>query len=94
MRTLIRAEHQYQKKNGKYATTLSQLVHTGTFTRRMAQTDRGDYTVGFRPHKDGYEVTLTPKQLDTQHRSFYAEDDGVIHADEEKAATENSPVIK
>ncbi len=94
MRTLIRAEHQYQKKNGKYATTLSQLVHTGTFTRRMAQTDRGDYTVGFRPHKDGYEVTLTPKQLDAQHRSFYAEDDGVIHADEEKAATENSPAIK
>ncbi len=94
MRTFIRAERQYQKKNGEYATTLSQLVHTGTFTRRMAQTDRGDYTVGFRSHKDGYELTLTPKQLDSQHRSFYADEDGVIHADEEKAATKESPVVK
>jgi hypothetical protein len=94
MRTLIRAQHQYQKKNDKYAASLSQLVHTGTFTRRMTQTDRGDYTVGFRPRKDGYELTLTPKQLDPQHRSFYADDDGVIHADEEKAATEDSPAVK
>ena len=94
MRTLIRAQHQYQKKNDKYAVSLSQLVHTGTFTRRMTQTDRGDYTVGFRPRKDGYELTLTPKQLDPQHRSFYADDDGVIHADEEKAAREDSPAVK
>ena len=94
MRTLIRAENQYQRKNSKYATSLSQLVHTGTFTRRMTQTDRGDYTVGFRSRKDGYQLVLTPKQLDAQHRSFYAEEDGVIHADEEKAATEDSPAIK
>src|SRR5947209_11732644 len=64
MRTVIRAEHLYQKKNdGKYATSLAQLVHTGSFTKRMAATDRGDYTVIFRPHrakskdKDGYELT-------------------------------------
>jgi hypothetical protein len=94
MRTLIRAEHQYQKKNDKYAAALSQLVHTGTFTRRMTQTDRGDYAVGFHSRKDGYELTLTPKQLDAQHRSFYANEDGVIHADEEKAATEDSPAVK
>jgi hypothetical protein len=37
---------------------------------------------------------MTPKQLDAQHRSFYAEEDGVIHADEEKAATEDSPKVK
>ncbi len=94
MRTLIRAENQYQRKNGKYATSLTQLVHTGTFTRRMTQTDRGDYTVGFRPRKDGYQLALTPKQLDAQHRSFYAAEDGVMHADEEKAATEDSPTVK
>ncbi|MGH9528968.1 MAG: hypothetical protein ACRD2S_03515 [Terriglobales bacterium] len=96
MRTLIRAEHQYQKKNGKYTGALRQLVHTGTFTRRMAQTDQGDYAVIFHSRKkgDGYELALTPKQLDAQHRSFYADEDGVIHADEEKAATEDSPKVK
>jgi hypothetical protein len=94
MRTAVRAQHQYEKKTGKYATSLSQLVHTGTFTRRMTETDRGDYTVGFRSHKDGYELTLTPKQLDANHRSFYTNQDGVIHVDEEKAATEDSPQVK
>jgi hypothetical protein len=37
---------------------------------------------------------MTPKNLDAQHRSFYAEDDGKIHADETKAADENSPLLK
>jgi hypothetical protein len=37
---------------------------------------------------------MTPKQLDHEHRSFYAEEDGVIHADEEKAADLSSPKIK
>ena len=27
-------------------------------------------------------LTITPKQLDAEHRSFYAEDDGKIHAEE------------
>jgi hypothetical protein len=101
MRTVIRAERQYQKKNdGKYATSLAQLVHTGSFTKRMAATDRGDYTVSFRPHrakskdKEGYELTLTPKQMDPERRSFYANEDGVIHADEQKTANEDSPKIK
>jgi hypothetical protein len=37
---------------------------------------------------------MTPKQMDTEHRSFYAEDDGVIHADDQKAADLSSPKIK
>jgi hypothetical protein len=37
---------------------------------------------------------MTPKQLDAQHRSFYAEDDGKIHGDEEKPADADSPVVK
>jgi len=94
MRTVIRAQKEYKKKNAKFATSLADLVHTGSFTRRMTQTDRGDYTVSFRPHKDGYELALTPKQLDALHRSFYAKDDGVIRANEEKAADENSPSVK
>ncbi|MEP6643900.1 MAG: hypothetical protein ABJA69_05355 [Acidobacteriaceae bacterium] len=90
MRTVTRAQKQYDKKNGKYAKSLNELVHTGSFTKRMTQTDRGDYTVTFRQRKDGYQLTMTPKQLDPQHRSFYADEDGDIHADEEKAATEKS----
>lgn len=94
MRTVIRAQQQYKKKNDKYTSTLADLVHTGSFTRRMTQTDRGDYTVSFHSRKDGYELTLTPKQVDAEHRSFYANEDGVMHADEQKAADENSPVVK
>jgi len=39
-------------------------------------------------------LTLTPKQLSADHRSFYAEDDGKIHAEETKAADEDSPIVK
>ncbi len=65
----------------------------------MADPNRGDYTVGFRTRKnkkdeDGFELTLTPAQLDAQHRSFYAKEDGVIHGEEDKAADENSPPVK
>jgi hypothetical protein len=94
MRTVIRAQRQYQKKNGKFAVTLSDLVHTGSFTRRMTQTERGDYTVAFRAHKDGYELTLVPQQQDVEHRSFYADEDGVIHADEQTTATAGSPKVQ
>lgn len=94
MRTVLRAQHQYEKKNGKFAKSLNDLVHTGSFTRRMVDPNRGDYTAGFRTHKDGFIFTMTPKQLDAQHRSFYAEDDGKIHAEETKAADGNSPIVK
>src|SRR5213594_1700034 len=53
LRTFLRAQRVYKKKNGHYATTLMDLAKTGSFTKRMASsTDRGDYTVKFRPHKD------------------------------------------
>lgn len=94
MRTVIRAEKLYQKKNDKYASSLSELVHTGNFTRRMTNADRGDYTVNFHSRKDGYELTMIPKQQDADHRSFYANEDGAIHADETKTADESSPKIK
>ena len=94
MRVVMRAQMLYNKKNGHYASSLSQLVHTGTFTQRMVNTERGDYTVGFRQKKDNFMLTMTPKNLDAQHRSFYAEDDGKIHADESKAADAGSTVIE
>jgi len=99
MRVVLRAEREYKKRHEKYTDTLAALAGTGSFTKRMAATtDRGDYTVSFRPHKEndkeGFILTLTPKQLDAEHRSFYAEDDGAIHADDQKAADLDSPKIK
>jgi hypothetical protein len=94
MRTTLRAQHTYNKKNGKYATSLGELVHTGSFTKRMVNTDRGDYTASFHSHKDGFELLMSPKQEDADHRSFYAKEDGVIHVEEDKPATENSPKLK
>ncbi len=95
MRTVLRAQKLYKKKYQKYATSLADLVHSGSFTRRMVKTDRGDYTVSFRSHKDKdtFELALTPQQLDAQHRSFYSDEDGVIHTDEEKAADSSSPTV-
>jgi len=96
MRTVLRAQHLYKKKYNMYATTLAALVHTGSFTKRMTNTERGDYTVSFLSHKekDSFELALTPKQMDATHRSFYAEESGVIHAEEDKAADENSPKVQ
>lgn len=94
MRVVLRAQHHFQKQYGHFATSLAELVHTGTFTKRMVNPDRGDYTAGFKGKKDSFVLTMTPKQVDAEHRSFYAEDDGKIHAEEDKAANENSPVLK
>lgn len=95
MRVVLRAEHEYKKRHNKFADSLQALAGTGSFTKRMAHsTDRGDYTATFQAHKDGFVLTLTPKQMDSEHRSFYAEDDGVIHADDQKPADLDSPKVK
>ena len=94
MRVVLRAQRQFNKQYGHYATSLTELVHSGSFTKRMVDPNRGDYTAGFKGKKDSFILVMTPTQLDAQHRSFYAEDDGKIHADEEKPADENSPVVK
>jgi hypothetical protein len=94
MRVVMRAQMLFNKHYGHYATSLSQLVHTGTFTQRMIDPNRGDYTVGFKGKKDGFMLTMTPRLLDAQHRSFYAEEDGKIHADETKPADGLSAVLE
>jgi len=99
MRTMLRAQREYKKRHDKYADSLAALAGTGTFTKRMASTtDRGDYSASFRPHKekdkDGFVLTMTPKQMDSEHRSFYAEEDGVIHGDDQKPADPDSPKVK
>jgi len=94
MRVVLRAQRQFQKQYGHFATSLTELVHSGSFTKRMVDPHRGDYNVDFKGKKDSFILTMTPNHLDAQHRSFYAEDDGKIHADEEKPADANSPVVK
>jgi len=94
MRVVLRAQHRFQKQYGHFAVTLAELVHSGSFTKRMVDPNRGDYTAGFKGKKDSFVLTMTPKQLDAQHRSFYAEDDGKIHNDEEKPADDKSPILK
>jgi hypothetical protein len=104
LRTFLRAQKIYKKKNDHFATSLMDLAKTGSFTRRMASTtNRGDYTVKFTPHKekDTFEILMTPRQLDSTHRSFYAKmegsnrrDDGAIRTDDQKEADEHSPVLK
>ena len=94
MRVVLRAQHHFEKQYGHFATSLTELVHTGTFTKRMVDPNRGDYTAGFKGKKDSFILTMTPKQVDAEHRSFYAEDDGKIHAEEDKPADANSPIVK
>ena len=100
MRVVLRAEREYKKRHAKYTDSLAALAGTGTFTKRMAHTtERGDYTASFRPshdrpNHDGFVLTMTPKQMDSEHRSFYAEEDGVIHGDDQKAADLDSPRVK
>lgn len=94
MRVVMRAEVGFHKHYGHYANTLRELVHSGTFTQRMVNPDRGDYTVSYHGKSDNYALIMTPKALDAQHRSFYADDDGKIHADETKTADANSEVVE
>ena len=75
MRIVLRAQRAFNKQYDHFATSLPELVHSGSFTKRMVNTDRGDYTAAFKGKKDSFVLTMTPRQLDAQHRSFYAEDD-------------------
>ncbi len=94
MRVVIRAEQHFNKQYNHFALTLAELVHSGTFTKRMVNAKRGDYTATYKGKKDSYVLTMTPRSLDAQHRSFYAEEDAKIHADEAKPADGDSPVVK
>src|SRR5438270_288110 len=41
MRVVIRAQKQFNKQYDHYATTLAELVHSGSFTKRMVNSQRG-----------------------------------------------------
>jgi len=93
-RTVVRAEKIYNRRHHQYTTSLQDLIGQGSFTRRMAQTDRGLYQVSFHPKKEGYSLALTPKQFDATHRAFYADEDGKIRVEEGKPAGPDSTVLK
>jgi hypothetical protein len=96
MRTVVDAQRQYRKKNNKYATSLAALVGSGSFTKRMLRTDRGDYTATFLATGKGQKFVLQmiPKQFDTTRRAFFVNETGIIRADEAQPATAESPVLR
>ena len=95
MRTVVSAQREYRKKFGHYAGSLYALAGGArSFTKRMARTDRGDYTVSFGGGKNSFALMLTPKQFDSTHRAFYTDASGVLRSEDEKPATAGSPVLK
>ncbi len=94
MRTLVSAQKVYKKKHNEYAKSLMALVGSGSFTRRMAETKRGDYGVSFKPRGDGYSLALTPINFDAGHRAFYVDESGTFRCEADKPATASSPTLE
>lgn len=94
MRTVVMAQKLYKKKHDRYAKSLMELVGSGSFTRRMVDVHRGDYTVNFKAKSDGYVLALTPKQYDSSHRAFYVDESGVFRGEENGPATASSPLLQ
>lgn len=95
MRVVTNAQRNYYKKHGsQYATSLASLVNQGSFTKRMVSTSRGDYTARFKSDGKGYSLWMTPiVPPDPTHRAFYTDERGTIRAEEDKAATAESPSV-
>lgn len=93
MRTVMRSQYLYKQKHKEYARTLMSLVGSGSFTRRMARTDRGDYTVHYASTGEAYQLSLIPAHFDEEHRSFFVDNDGNIRADAERPANAQSPLL-
>ena len=94
MHTVVNAQKNYKKKYGQYAPSLVALVHSGSFTRRMANPDRGAYTVQFHGKPETYSLVLVPKQFDPDHRAFYVDETGKIRVGEDQPASADSPLLK
>lgn len=93
MRTLVSAQKVYKKKHNEYAKSLMALVGSGSFTRRMAETKRGDYTVVFKPRGEGYSLAMIPKEFDADHRAFYVDESNNFRYETDKPATASSPTL-
>jgi hypothetical protein len=94
MRTAVAAQKTYYRKHKTYADSLAALAGSGSFTRRMAKPDRGDYLVHYKGKAQGYSLTLTPRHFDDLHRSFYVDQSGEFRVEEGKPATASSPPLR
>ncbi len=94
MRTVVNAQKVFKKRHNAYATSLNELISVGSFTRRMAKTERGDYTVYFSSNGKEYSLVLAPKQYDTAHRAFYVDQTGKFRAEDNQPATKDSPPLQ
>jgi len=94
MRTVLYAQKDYKKRHGQYATSLAALVHSVSFTKRMANPDRGAYTVQFHGKPEAYSLALVPKQFDADHRAFFVDETGKVRVEEDKPAAVESPLLK
>lgn len=95
MRVVLTAERTYHNRHGRYATTLQDLVGQQSFTKRMTTTTRDDYKVRFKGTGEGFSLWMdaVPEPGPT-HRSFFADEHGTIHAEEDRHAGPESPVVK
>lgn len=94
MRVVVNAQKNYSHKHGgQYASTLNALVGQGSFTRRMLDPKRGDYTVKFRGTPKDYLLWMTPNDVSATHRAFFVDESGVIRAEEDKQASADSPKV-
>jgi hypothetical protein len=96
MRTVIYAQRVYYKKHAAYATSLAELVGSSSFTRRMINPDRGDYTAHFASTNAGknFSLAMIPKQFDPAHRAFFADDTGAMRVENDQPASVSSPKLK
>lgn len=95
MRVVVNAQKNYSRKHaGQYAPSLNALVGQGSFTRRMLTPKRGDYSVRFKGSSKEYSLWLTPATISATERAFFVDQTGVIKAEEDKQASENSPKAK
>jgi hypothetical protein len=94
MRTVVSAQKVYKKKHGGYAASLAALVGSGSFTRRMVDAHRGDYTALFKTKTEGYSLAMAPKQFDADHRAFFVDESGMFRGADNAQATASSPVLQ
>ena len=94
VRTVLYAQRVYNKKHAAYATSLAELVGSSSFTRRMTNPDRGDYTVHFTSTGKNFSLSVVPKQFDPTHRAFFADDTGAIRVENDQPASVSSPKLK
>src|SRR5215469_8368560 len=76
IRTVLYAQREFKKKHGTYATSPAALVHSGSFTRRMVSSERGEYKVSFHGDGKGFALRLTPAEITPEHRAFFADETG------------------